>query len=292
MTKPVLARPARHGEPGYNPYGRSGRVYEHPLTGEIAPSITAVQGVIDKPAVDNHNLKKVAEYAYDHLSELLSVSAGDISRDDIIKDLTSKPFERTPESPSSIGDLVHEAIDAYAKQQAFAPKGQRFLPDDAPLTARRMWKQFLAFADKYQPEFTHTEFTVWSHKHNYAGTADWAAKIAGWHVLGDTKSGKKAYPDVGIQVSAINGADTILTPVHDDLHNGEQVWLERPMFKADRFAALHIRPTYAVLLPILHIEECFETFLAARKIHEWQFSVAPNVLGEAPRVSVPMRETA
>lgn len=290
MTKPVLARPARHGEPGYNPYGRSGRVYEHPLTGEIAPSITAVQGVIDKPAVDNHNLKKVAEYAYDHLSELLSVSAGDISRDDIIKDLTSKPFERTPESPSSIGDLVHEAIDTFAKTN-----GDRRMLDisaEWPLTAKRMWKQFVAFVDKYNPEFTHSEFTVWSHQHNYAGTADWAAKIAGWHVLGDTKSGKKAYPDVGIQVAAVAGADTILTKDNYIVGDMEPHWRERPMFRADRFAALHIRPTYAVLLPILHLEECFETFLAARKIHEWQFSVAPNVLGEAPRVSVPMRETA
>jgi hypothetical protein len=242
--------------------------------------------VIDKPAVDNHNLKKVAEYAYDHLSELLSVSAGDISSDDIIKDLTSKPFEKTPESPSSIGDLVHGWIDSWAKGTPGFHRGPTPIDlNDAPLTARRMWKQFLAFADKYNPEFTHTEFTVWSHKHNYAGTADWAAKIAGWHVLGDTKSGKKAYPDVGIQVSAVDGADEILT------QNGDH-WDSAPMFKADRFAALHIRPTYAVLLPILHIEECFETFLAARKIHEWQFSVAPKVLGEAPRVSVPMRETA
>lgn len=283
MTQPVLARPARQGEPGYNPYGHSGRVYEHPITHGIAPSITAVQGVIDKPAVDKHNLKTVAEYAADNLRDLLFADLnGSMTRDEIIDDLKSKPFEKTPESPSSIGDLVHDGIDRWASG-TYGPTPLELA--DWPLTAKRMWKQFLAFADKYEPEFTHTEFTVWSHQHNYAGTADWAMRIAGWHVLGDTKSGKKAYPEVGIQVAAIDGADEILTL------NGDH-WEVEPMFQAERYAVLHIRPTYAVLLPILHIEECFETFLAARKIHEWQFSIAPKVIGEAPRVSVPIREAA
>lgn len=283
MTQPVLARPAAPGEPGYNPYGRSGRVYEHPHTGEIAPSITAVQGVIDKPAVDKHNLKTVAEYAADNLRDLLFADLnGSMTRDEIINDLKTSPFEKTPESPSSIGDLIHDAIDVFAKGGGFPSRDEHAA---WPLTARRMWKQYCAFVEKYNPEFTHTEFTVWSHQHNYAGTADWAMRIAGWHVLGDTKTGKKAYPEVGIQVAAIDGADEILTQV-----NGQ--WVSTPMFKADKYAVLHIRPTYAVLLPILHIDECFETFLAARRIHEWQFSVAPHVIGEAPRVSVPMRETA
>lgn len=283
MTQPVLARTARHGEPGYNPYGHSGRVYEHPLTGGIAPSITAVQGVIDKPAVDNSNLKKLAEYAADNLRDLLFADLnGSMTRDEIINDLKSTPFEKTPESPSSIGDLVHEAIDDYAKGAYTSLE----LNAPMPLTAKRMLKQFHAFVEKYNPEFTHTEFTVWSHQHNYAGTADWAMRIAGWHVLGDTKSGKKPYPEVGIQVAAIDGADEILTQYHDG-H-----WEASPMFKADRYAVLHIRPTYAVLLPILHIPECFATFLAARKIHEWRHSIAPNVIGEAPRVSVPIREAA
>jgi hypothetical protein len=137
-----------------------------------------------------------------------------------------------------------------------------------------MWRQWQGLVQKYKPEFIASEFTVWSDKHGYAGTGDWAARIGGALVLADTKTGKKAYPEVGMQLAAIANADFILA---DD-------GTETPIPKYERFAVAHVRPRSASLIPVERIDQCFETFLGLKTVFDFDVNTAEHVLKWAPKI--------
>lgn len=260
MTAPPLARPARLGEPGFD---TGGRVYENPRSGAVVPSITACCAMLDKSALKFWAAKVCAEYADTNWQELSAAP----NRFDLIR---NAPW-RTADKAADAGNIVHGWIDEFIKTGA-VPATE--LLAASSLTTRRMWASFMRWVDVYQPEFTDAEFTVWSDKFGYAGTMDWSAKIGKWLVLGDTKTGKGTYPEVGLQVSAGAFADYIIEP------DGTQ----RPIPSYDRFAVLHVRPTYVKLQPLQFIPECFEAFKAARQLKHWKDFVASNVIVDSPKI--------
>lgn len=260
MTAPKLARPARPGEPGYE---TGGRVYEHPLTGSVVPSITSVISVVDKSALKFWSARVAAEYADANWDALTT----EPDRVNLIK---NAPW-RTSDKAADAGNMVHDWIDSYVKTGS---PPERWQLQGASITARRMWQSFQLFIQAYKPVFTDSEFTVWSEQYSYAGTMDWSARIGDWLVLGDTKTGKGVYPEVGLQLSAGAFADYIIGP------DGSQ--REIPQF--DRFAVLHIRPTFVQLSPVGFISECFEGFKAARQLKVWKDNVSGGVISDAPRI--------
>lgn len=260
MTAPALARPARKGEPGFE---TGGRVYEHPLTRNVAVSITSVISVIDKPALKFWAAKMCAQHVVDNLAELVA-----LPRDDLFKAVRSAPWSSSSKSAND-GDVVHDAIDAHIKGQAATR------PNGASLTATRMFQSFLTFERTYQPQWVESEFTVWSDRYGYAGTADWMAKIGSWLVLGDTKTGNRVYPEVGLQLSALAYADYILYP------DGTQ----KPIPVFDRFAVLHVRPTFTRLHPVNRIDKCWEAFKAARLVKDWKDNSSESIIGDAPKLA-------
>jgi hypothetical protein len=136
-----------------------------------------------------------------------------------------------------------------------------------------MWDRFAKFLNYYKPEFTGTEFTVWSDTFGYAGTADISMKINGAHVLVDTKTGKGCYPETGMQLAALAKADVILHP------DGR----EEPVPHYDAYAILHLRPRSYTLVPVHKIGEAFETFLALKRVFDWNITDAQETLGYAPK---------
>lgn len=260
MTAPALARKARYGEPGF---AAGGRVYEDPVTRNIAVSITSVISMLDKPALRYWVANQCAEYAADNLAVF-----NRLTRADIIKLVKAAPWNKSGDA-ANVGDQIHNAIDEFVKT------GQQPAKNGWSLTAERMWRSFLTFNDVYQPQWFDTEFTVWSEKYGYAGTADWAAGVRGALVLGDTKTGKAIYPEVGLQLSAIANADYIITS------SGQR----KPIPKFDRLAALHIRPMSAKLHPIVKEKECFEAFIALRAIKYWKDAIADSVVVDVPKLA-------
>lgn len=261
MTAPRLARPARPGEPGYE---AGARVYEHPLSGKVVPSITAVCGMLDKSALKFWAARQCAEYADANWPELTTAP----NRFELIR---NAPW-RTADKAADAGNIVHGWIDLYVKNGYRPSQG---VLDQNSITTRRMWASFMRFVDVYQPQFTDAEFTVWSDTHDYAGTMDWSAKIGSWLVLGDTKTGKGTYPEVGLQVSAGAFADYIIEP------DGST----RPLPQYDRFAVLHVRPMFAKLQPLHLIPECFEAFKHARGLKHWKDHVANSVIIDSPKIT-------
>lgn len=260
MTAPALARKARYGEPGF---ATGGRVYEDPVTRQIAVSITSVNAMLDKPALRYWVANQCAEYAADNLEAYRK-----LTRDEVIKLVKAAPWNKSG-GAAEIGDQIHNAIDDFVKVGLEPAMGEW------SITAKRMWGSFKMFVEVYRPEWVDTEFTVWSEKYGYAGTADWAARIRGTLVLGDTKTGKAIYPEVGLQLSAIANADYIISP------SGERY----PIPKYDRLAALHIRPMSAKLHPITKERECFEAFKALRVIKYWKDAIADQVVIDVPKLA-------
>ena len=254
-----------------------GRYYRHPSGGSTVPSITNIKRQKNNPAINGAMIRKVAEYAVDN-SERLSP----LSRDEQLQ--LVKGSQYAPNPAAHIGDIVHAWVDGYIKTGAHPWELDPIVVkvgfnevtvayDSAPITARRMYRQFAGdgkegFLPRYEPRFVDSEFTVWSHQHGYAGTADWAAEIRGTLILGDTKTGKGVYADVGLQLAALAFADAML----DDEGN------EIPMPKFERYAVLHLRPTSFELIPIDHIEKCFQAFLGLKANFDWDVEHAEKVL--------------
>jgi hypothetical protein len=252
-----------------------GRFYQHPRSKKQVPSITNVIGMKDKPALKWWAAKQAATYAADNLDMLQAMKTKE-ERIDVIK---GAPFRKTGDS-SDVGNRVHDWIDGFAKRYIETGGARDFEPedfDDAPLTARRMWHQFLHMDSYYQVEWLVSEFTVWSEEHDYAGTGDWIARIGGQVIYGDTKTGNGVYPEVGLQVAAGAGADYALDA------NGEQYQLP----EAERFAVLHVRPTFTRLSPLEGIEGCFRAFLGLRAVFEWDVMESEQVVGYAPQLHGP-----
>lgn len=253
MTNPALARDTGNG-----------RYYFHPSRDNASrPSITNIINKKFKPLF-GAGMKEAANYAADNISTLAN-----LDREQIFQLCTHTP--RKPDSPSAIGDIVHGWIERDIKGDP--PSDEEI--HAAPNTARWMFESWFKFKDYYNPTFTGSEFTVWSDTHGYAGTADEGMRINGMHILADTKSGKAVYPEVAMQLAAIQYADFILTP------DGR----EAPVPQYDGYAVLHLRPRSATLHPVYKIPEAFQAFLALKAVFDWDVQYAPEAIGFAPKVN-------
>lgn len=246
----------------------NGRYYTHPSRRTSVPSVTNIKNQKAINGLKYSYARGAAEFAVDNVAAWQK-----LDRDTAIRLIKGAPDQRGPSSPSAIGDVVHNWIDRYVK-------GERISREEvgqAVITARRMWSQFYNFVDRYGAapynlEFVDSEFTVWSDRYGYAGTADLALRISGALVLTDTKTGKQPWPDMAIQLAALAHADYILTP------EGEQ----KPMPHWDAFAVLHLRPMSNRLIPVYNIPAAFEAFLGLKKVFDWEVAYGDKTLGFAP----------
>lgn len=255
MTAPKLAIDTNNGRHYRDPNRRWNDV----------PSITNVMKRHNKPAINGSNVRKAAEYLVDNWDRLSG-----LERSEKI-DLAKKQQYAKSEA-SVIGDIVHGWIERFVK-------GEPPSHDEvkrACQTAQWMWDRFLRFNKRFQPVYTGAEFTVWSNKYGYAGTADLSFRLNlaqhEYHILADTKTGKSTYAETAMQLAAIQNADFILEP------DGQQ----RALPKYDRYAILHLRPRSYTLQPVEKIDEAFEAFLALKRIFDWELKDAPETLPFVP----------
>ena len=139
-----------------------------------------------------------------------------------------------------------------------------------------MWIQFLgwdkAMFQQLKWEWLHAETTVWSEQHNYAG------RWTGWpeprrSPVRPTSSwvnqtGNRTYPEVGMQLAALNFADYAFDK------DGNKFALP----DAESWGVLHVRPRFARLQPVEHVDECFKSFLGLRAAFEWRVNWEKEVL--------------
>lgn len=245
MTAPVLARQVFGG----------GRVYRHPKTGEEAPSITTILGVLDKPALPRWAAKEAAEYAATHWPALSALPARDR-----VKLIKAAPWDRSGDA-ASVGDRVHDAIDLAIKgNTTSAPYDLDIVP---------FMDAFADFTDTWRPEWVTSEFTVWNRAVGYAGTGDFIARVGGLLVLGDHKTGKGVYPEAALQLHALAHAEAVVRP------DGT----EDPLPEIDRLAVLHLRPHQWELIEVHRTPETWAAFQYAARLHAWKRTQEHTVFG-------------
>lgn len=232
----------------------------------MVPSITNVISMLEKPALKFWAAKEAANYAADNREML----AG-LPRDAAQQLVRNAPFQRSDDSPAAIGDIVHTWIDRHV--QGDSPTHEEVTSSHR--TARDMWYSFIKFRDHYNPEFVASEFTVWSDKLDYAGTADLHLRINGMNILVDTKTGQNIYPETAMQLAAIAFADVLIDV------NGS----EAPVPSFDRYGILHLRPRSAKLAPVENIEAAFECFKALRVAFDWKARYADQSIGFAQQIN-------
>jgi hypothetical protein len=244
MTDPKLAKTLASGD----------RTYMHVRTHEVVPSVTTIiKNGIPKPALMPWAAKMAAEHADANWYRLSKTPPAE--RVDEIKSAYKVYTEKT----ATLGTLVHKLIECWSTGQPY-PEWDK--------EVEKFVDQFINFMMTIRPEFIESEVTVWSRTHGYAGTADFIARINGNIVLGDVKTGRNLYPEVGLQLSALANADFIIR------EDGS----EEDIPQIDRMAALHVRPRSWNLNYVAKTDECFEGFLAAKQVMEWQRRTAPHVL--------------
>lgn len=262
MTKPDLRREVEIAGDRFN-------VYDHPTSGKTVPSVTTVTGLLEKPGVAYAGYRECGNYVAANLETICTMRKDP----DAIVDLVKSAPSRAWKGAAIRGDVVHDWIDRRIKSEGEHPLPEEVESEDWRVKAT--FQAFLNIEQEYDIEWLESEVTVWSDKHGYAGTLDFVAKIGGAIVLGDSKTGKHLYPEVGMQLGALHNADYGF----DD--RGHQ--FELP--KAERFAALHLRPRSGKLQPVDMVEESFDAFLGLLAVANWKVAHSQRVLaGYAPKI--------
>ena len=243
MTAPALAVTQPDGS----------RKYTHPVTGETVPSVTTILKCISKPELDGWAARLTARYASEHWEDL------DVLDPKVRLDILTSVHQKERQVKADKGTLVHEICDSWGKGT----------PARIDKSIDGYMTQFFGFLGDVNPRYVESECTLWNRQYGYAGTADIIAEIDGHITLVDIKTGRGLYPEHGLQVSALSHCEFLIA---DD--GAESLPPE-----VTRHALLHLRPRSWKLVPVFEAEDCFTTFLAARKIWWWLHEIAPDVLG-------------
>lgn len=228
-------------------------VYVWPPTGERFVSVTAYLSVIHKQPLLGWAARTAAEFAVTRQYEWR-----DLEEKEAIELIKEAPF-RSNEAKSGLGTRVHAAVEAWTL-------GKPAPTLDADVVPYML--QFQRFVQEHRPKFDAAEVTVYSRVHGYAGTLDMLVWIGNELYLVDVKTGKWAYPEAALQLSAY---------AHGEFAGVDNRY-EVKMPRVDKIAVLLLRPrSFHLIVPKCapYDEDLFEGFLAARDLWRWK-----NRMGE------------
>lgn len=274
MTQPQQASKA----------GRGMRVYKWPPQPphelEVVSVTSITGGGIPKPWLAPWSAKMVATYAVDNVDDWHKLSKLDPNA---VIDLLKRSPYRSASEKADMGTIVHSAVEAYIKG---APFTKEQLEEE--LTERRVpeskWKSTagyiagaMEFLFEQEPEILHSEATVYSRQHGYAGTTDLVVKMRVGKTkkpaIVDFKTSKSIYDEVGLQLCAYGRADFV----------GGNDGTESPLLPdggvIEDGIAVRLMPTgrYEPVAFTL-TEELYEVFLAAKTV-----ATSENTIKQARR---------
>lgn len=246
-------------------------------------SVTTILKAYPKDALKWWAARTVATFAYDDAKTWMGMP-----RDRAVEYLRNEPLRYTG-TRADFGSTAHAIAEGLALG--------RPLPDFESLEQRRTAANFLGWVDRFQVTFDATEFSIYSRRQRYAGTADnivriplaildevwpdhpWDHAEGADHVrlLGDYKTGgdvterKGIYPEVSLQLNAYANADFI------GLNGGA----EAPIGHLDGAFALHLGPTGWRMVPVRLGSDLFKAFLYVREVFRFQEVLSKDALGIA-----------
>jgi len=236
------------------------RFYINPETGAKAPGVTSIIDMLPKSFLKFWASKVVAEYAVANLGEIVGIALRSNPTDAV--DFLKRQPDRETKRAADIGSEAHDYFETMAKGAAVG----RVHPDMKPFV-----EHFDTWLQEFTPEIIFTEETVWSERHDYAGSFDALAIINGETVWLDWKTTRSGvHEEVALQLAAYRHADYIIRP------DGSRV----PLPKGDGGAVLHVRPEGWAFHPIACGPEVFDYFLKLRSVFDWDKVFKETVIGD------------
>ena len=195
MTPPVTTANRRQT--------KAGRQYE--IENEFYVGVTTMLGLLSKPAlvpwaakVERDYVVGVAGQLYDGLRAHQSTITGTKFASTLSKQLGPKAHTQQLKSAGNIGSEAHGLIEHRLRIRLGQPLGPE---PDVSDPARWAVSRFEDWAgDTIKPELV--EQVVYSTTHQYAGTRDLVATVAGQRLLIDFKTGKRIYREEAFLQSA------------------------------------------------------------------------------------------
>lgn len=222
------------------------------------PSVTNVLRVVDKsgPLV-GWAKRETARCAVDNLDVLnrMVASGGKPAALAWLKGIPD--YQR--DTSADLGTRIHDLAERVVR-------GEDVTTNDEEAPYVEAYRRFLA---AHRPKFLAVEEMVCSLRHNYAGTFDSIAVIAGERWLLDIKTGTGVYPETALQLAAYAAADFIGRPGDPTRY---------PVPRVKRFGVVHVRPEGAKLVPFAVDRTTFAAFLNARRLHDWRSEQAKAVI--------------
>jgi hypothetical protein len=237
------------------------RFYVNPDDATVKyPGVTSILGMLPKDFLRYWASKMVAECAVEELGTVVQMTLRDPAA--AIDHLKKAP-DRNTRKAADIGTAAHDLFELMARGK---PIG-RVHPDLEPFV-----RHFDEYLRVVKPEYHFLEETVWSDKHQYAGSFDAFATIDGEKVWVDNKTTRSGiHEEVGLQLAAYGNADSIIR------QDGGRV----PMPESDGGVVLHIRPEGWQLVPVRADREMFDVFLHLREVFRYEKEIKSTVVGRA-----------
>jgi hypothetical protein len=253
------------------PFRNDAGFYETPYG-----SFRSVTTIIDLGVPKGEVLRRwaaseTAKSAFERLPYLIGASRDEEERKHAMTWLRNAS-ERKRNQAADLGTAIHNAAEARVLGTPW--------PDPTEEEAPFLWA-WDNFCRDWQPEWEAVELVVANPDEGYAGKTDWHAYVNIPDVgrvlcIGDYKTGKNIYPEIGLQLAAYRRAKVAW------LRDGTEVVPPR----ADYAVGIHLRPdrykrTGYRVLPVRTDDVVFEAFRHAIHVANFTADIAPTVVGKA-----------
>lgn len=269
MTKPAQASQGTRGM----------RVYRWPPQPphdlEVVSVTAALSNGLPKPFLIGWAAKKTAECAVeDH--ELIGAMLAKRGGERMAIDHLKGSRYRDSSLKADRGTIVHAAIESYLDGKPLSRSDLEDRLEEARIP-RTLWKgaagmvaAAMEFLFEQEPEVLHSEATVYSRQHGYAGTADLIVRMrvgkSTRPVVVDFKTSPRIYDETGLQLCAYSRADFV----------GHNDGTEEPLPKGIKDGiAVCLKPSGKYEpVPFALTDDLFEVFLAAKTVAVGQEVIA------------------
>lgn len=215
MTTPSLARQTSTGD----------RVYawppQPPYEFEVASVTNSIGNGYPKPFLIPWAAKVTAEAAVDDFEIIKAMLEKDNEKAAI--DYLKNARNRIMSSKADRGTIVHAALEAHFNNEPLQPEvlaeqlKEARVPKNLWDSTHGMITAVMKFLEEWDIEMFHSEQTVFSRTHEYAGTADIIGRSAisrapgadRHNVVIDVKTGKSVYDDTAMQLTSYARADFV-----------------------------------------------------------------------------------
>lgn len=221
--------------------------HQYFVDGEKRPSVTAITGVIDKPALVSWASKITAKYLAAHIEELRKPITPDREYEIFKNARAAADVEK--QAAADIGTQLHDTIKAHWLRQGVDLKVLK--PE-----VLKTFQAFLQWESEHNLKIVAVEQMV-CHSFGYAGRLDAVAECDNVLTILDWKTGGGIYAEALLQISAYALAWQDMTK--QEIKAGKVIRFGKLDGKIDTFDL-----TFDFML------ECFEAFIHAHGIYTWK----------------------